>query len=104
VEKGDEVPVRWVTIREPYWVAVTELTDRQYERFDPEHERDWPGDDDPVTSASFEDAKEYCAWLSMRSGLRVRLPSEAEWENACRAGSVSEYCFGDDEAKFGEYA
>jgi formylglycine-generating enzyme required for sulfatase activity len=105
-EKGDEVPVRWVEIREPYWVAVTELTNAQYARFDPEHERSKysPDDDSPVVDVSFEEAKAYCGWLSKRSGLRARLASEAEWENACRAGSRTEYCFGDDEAKLGEYA
>ncbi|MCU0727854.1 MAG: formylglycine-generating enzyme family protein, partial [Planctomycetes bacterium] len=106
VEDCDEVPVRWVTIREAYWIAVTELTNAQYERFDSEHGRSEfsPDDDSPVVDVSFEEAKAYCAWLSRRSGLRARLPSEAEWENACRAGSRTEYCFGDDEAKLGEYA
>jgi formylglycine-generating enzyme required for sulfatase activity len=82
------------------------LTNRQYERFDPEHERGEysPDDDSPVVNVSFEEAKAYCAWLSKRSGLRARLSSEAEWENACRAGSRTEYCFGDDESKLGEYA
>jgi formylglycine-generating enzyme required for sulfatase activity len=101
---GNEVPVRWVEIREPHWIAVTELTNLQYERFDPEHGRHSPGDDDPVTGVSFEDAQDYCGWLAKRSGLPVRLPSEAEWENVCRSGSQAEYCFGDDGSRLGEYA
>jgi formylglycine-generating enzyme required for sulfatase activity len=81
------------------------LTNAQYERFDPEHERgqDSQADAGPVTAVSWEDARRYCGWLSGRGPLRVRLPSESEWENACRAGSTTEYCFGDDEGRLGEY-
>ncbi len=100
----EEMPVRWVEMREPYWIAVSELTNAQYERFDLAHERDWPGDDDPVTDLAWDEARAYCDWLSTRGSLRVRLPSEAEWEYACRAGSEGEYCFGDDEAGLPEYA
>ncbi len=99
----DEMPVRWVEIREAYWLAETEVTNAQYERFDPKHERDWPGDDDPVTDLDWDEARAYCDWLTTRGTLRVRLPSEAEWEYACRAGSRTEYCFGDDEARLPEY-
>jgi formylglycine-generating enzyme required for sulfatase activity len=103
---GDEVPVRWVRIARPYFLAETEITNLQYERFDPKHERSEysKGDDDPVAEVSFDDAKAYCAWLSKRSEIPVRLPSEAEWENACRAGSFTEFCYGDDEKRLGEYA
>jgi formylglycine-generating enzyme required for sulfatase activity len=103
---GDEVPVHWVRIARPYWLAATELTNLQYERFDPEHERpEWPpGDHHPVVEVDQDDAWRYCEWLSGRGPLVVRLPSEAEWEYACRAGSTTEYCFGDEEAGLGEYA
>jgi formylglycine-generating enzyme required for sulfatase activity len=103
---GDEVPVHWVRIRRPYWVARTEVTNLQYERFDAKHERSEysKGDQDPATNVSWEDARSYCAWLSTRGDLAVRLPSESEWENACRAGSGTEYCFGDDEGRLSEYA
>ncbi len=102
---GNETPVRWVEIRQPYWIAETEVTNAQYERFDPEHERsEYSKDDDsPVAEVSWEEARAYCDWLSKRSGRPMRLPSEAEWENACRAGSESEFCFGNDEAGLGEY-
>ena len=103
-ESGNEVPVRWVEVRQPYYLAESEVTNAQYERFDPEHERDWPGDDDPVTSVSFDDARAYCEWLAKKSGHAVRLPSEAEWENACRAGSETDYCYGDDPAGLSAYA
>jgi eukaryotic-like serine/threonine-protein kinase len=51
----------------------------------------------PVVNVSWPDAKEFCDWLSQRSDRRYRLPSEAEWEYACRGGNNGRWCFGDDE-------
>ena len=61
-------------------------------------------DDHPVVCVSWHDAKAFCDWLARRSGQAVRLPTEAEWEYACRAGSADRWCFGNDERKLGEYA
>jgi formylglycine-generating enzyme required for sulfatase activity len=103
---SDEMPVHWVEFRRGFLIAETEVTNAQYEAFDPKHERSGysSGDNDPVVDVSFEDAKKYCAWLSEKSGKAIRLPSESEWECACRAGSKREFCFGDDEKRLGEYA
>jgi len=93
----NECPVHWVEFEEGFWIATTEVTNAQYERLVPEYER-WLvlGDRDPVVEVSWEEAKRYCALLSEKSGLRIRLPSESEWECACRAGSKWEFCSGDD--------
>lgn len=70
----------------------------------PEDRHEHLGVDVPVRRVRWSDAKAYCAWKTQREGVTYRLPSEAEWEYACRAGSQEKYCFGSDEAVLGEYA
>jgi formylglycine-generating enzyme required for sulfatase activity len=62
------------------------------------------GDDHPVVNITWADAVEFCRWLSRKEGATYRLPTEAEWEYACRAGTNTRYHFGDDPAKLPEYA
>ena len=77
-------------------LGVTEVTNLQYEAFDPSHTRAFSlGDDDAVTMVSWHDAAAYCAWLSAQTGRRFRLPTESEWETACRAGTTTAYNTGD---------
>ena len=98
----DERPVHRVTITESFLMAECQVTNAQYEMFDPGH-RELRGklgfsrhDDEAVVFVSWHDAVAYCRWLSEREGTVFRLPSEAEWEYACRAGSASPFCSGDE--------
>jgi eukaryotic-like serine/threonine-protein kinase len=62
------------------------------------------GDDYPVAQLSWEDAVKFCEWLSRKEGKRYRLPTEAEWEWACRAGSMKRFHFGDEVGEMDNYA
>jgi formylglycine-generating enzyme required for sulfatase activity len=61
-------------------------------------------DEHPVVAVSWNDAVAFCEWLTRKEGKKYRLPTEAEWEYACRAGSSSRYCFGDDPKGLRDYA
>ena len=60
--------------------------------------------DHPVEQVSWNSAQEFCKKLSKKTGKQYKLPSEAQWEYACRAGSTTAYYFGDNESQLGEYA
>jgi formylglycine-generating enzyme required for sulfatase activity len=64
----------------------------------------WGRDDQPVINVSRSDAERYAAWLSKLTGKPYRLPTEAEWEYAARAGTATLYFFGDDPAQLDDYA
>jgi predicted Zn finger-like uncharacterized protein len=76
--------------------------DESAEKFTQDKKYSWKNtgfeqsDEHPVVNVSWNDAVKYCVWLSKQTGMRFRLPTEAEWEYACRAGSTSRYSFGED--------
>ncbi len=61
-------------------------------------------DDYPVVCVSWNDAKAFCDWLSDKEGKKYALPTEAQWEYSCRAGSRTRFSFGDDDQELGQYA
>lgn len=100
-ENFDEAPVHKVNITHAFKMGRTEVTNAQYEMFRPEH-RKLRGknnvslnDDDAVVNVSYQDAVDFCKWLSVKEGKQYRLPTEAEWEYACRAGTYTLYYTGD---------
>lgn len=100
----DEAPAHTVSLS-AFNMGATEVTNIQFEAFRPEHAElrgnfsnkgFWfsTKDDEPVINVSWDDAVAYCEWLSARTGRSFRLPTEAEWEYACRAGTKTAYYTG----------
>jgi len=102
-------PVHEVTLTEPFYMGVYEVTQEQFEQVMGRQPTSAGGPVNPASAVSWSEAVTFCEKLSAmpaeRSAGRVyRLPTEAEWEYACRAGTTTEYCFGDDASELGEYA
>jgi formylglycine-generating enzyme required for sulfatase activity/serine/threonine protein kinase len=111
-----EAPEHPVEITRPFYLGATEITVGQFRQFVDEQgyqvgDGRWrnPGfdqtDQHPVVFVSWNNAVDFCKWLSKKEGKEYRLPTEAEWEYSCRAGKAgSRYGFGDDNAELENYA
>ncbi len=116
----DEGPQHEVEVSD-FLMSATLVTNAQYNQFleameaqggaawervkesganDPYLESKFKGARQPVVFVSWEEARAFCVWV----GHGVTLPTEAQWEYACRAGSAGRFCFGEDEAQLGDYA
>ncbi len=112
--KASDEQIHRVTLTKAYYLQITEVTNREYRRWRPEHvsafkdvERDRienayeiNGDEQPATCITHVEAMEFATWLTERAdgATRYRLPTEAEWEHAARAGTDTIYFWGDDGA------
>ncbi len=105
-----EGPQHEVTIAKPFALSKTEITFEQWDvcvaagACRATTDNSWGRSDRPVINVSWDDAKQYAAWLSRITGKEYRLPSEAEWEYAARAGTQTRFSFGDDDSQLGQYA
>jgi formylglycine-generating enzyme required for sulfatase activity len=125
----DERPPSRVAIPRAFWMASCEITNEQFRGFHPSHDsryyqKRYPplevgvpawvgpdargltldGDRQPAVRVSWDEAMAFCRWLSARTGLRFSLPTEAQWECACRAGTTTPLSFGAADADFSRWA
>ncbi|MBP88053.1 MAG: hypothetical protein CMJ64_15235 [Planctomycetaceae bacterium] len=114
---ADERPRRQ-RIAKPFWIAKFEVTNQQFAKFDPAHDSRYIRThgivstrgyrvnlpEQPVVRVSWNQAREFCQWLSDRTDEKFTLPTEAMWEYACRAGTATRLSYGDLDTDFSAHA
>ena len=102
---GDEGNQHEVTLTRDFYLSRHPVTQRQWEMVMGKNPSNFRGADKPVEQVSWKDVQQYIKKLNELVGeSRYRLPTETQWEYACRAGNKGKYCFGDQETLLGEYA
>jgi len=115
----DEQPPTRVKIERAFYMGQYEVTNAQWAAFDPDHDSRYisvfnkdqstPGEPvnrplQPVVRVNWKQAMEFCKWLSAKTGRKITLPTEAQWEYACRAGTATPLNWGDIATDFGKLA
>lgn len=115
----DELPQKVVQVDKAFWIGRFEVTNAQFRAYNPAHDsRDehrhgyqfgrrgysMNHPDQPAVRLSWQEAIEYCNWLTKQTGMKFTLPTEAQWEWACRAGSDTPYWFGEKGTDFSRFA
>jgi len=105
---GEGKTAHKVTLTQSFYLGQYEVTQEQYEKVMGRNPSNFKGGQNPVEQAHWNDAVEFCRKLSAlaaekKAGYVYRLPTEAEWEYACRAGTTTTYSFGDSESELGDY-
>lgn len=116
--ESDAYPTAKVKIGKSFWMGEMEVTNQQFATIYPEHDsrfvdqlwkdhvvQGYPANEpnQPVIRVNYNDAMEYCKQLSAKTGLNITLPTEAQWEWACRAGSDEDFWYGDKNTDFGKF-
>jgi formylglycine-generating enzyme required for sulfatase activity len=115
----DERPIARVKIDKPFWMGRLEVTNRQFRLFNPSHDSRVESrfamqfgvrgfyvnrPEQPVVRVSWQQAMAFCEWLSRQTGERFMLPTEAQWEYACRAGTDTPFYYGHLDTDFSPFA
>ncbi len=115
----NEQPMTRVAIERPFWMGRIEITNGQYALFAPDHDsrvetkntyqfgvHGYPANtpEQPVVRVTWDGAMAFCRWLSTKTGQEFTLPTEAQWEYACRAGTATPMSHGDLDADFSKFA
>ncbi len=115
----DEAPASPVKIKKGFWMSRFEISNAMFLQFNPRHESrtedrhgyqfgitgyDQDQPDQPAVRVSWEEAMDFCKWLAEKTGKKVSLPTEAQWEWACRAGTSSPFWYGNLDTDFSKTA
>jgi len=106
-DRGEDEVQHKVTISKPFYLQTTQVTQGQWRNIMGDNPSDFEdcGDTCPVENVSWDEAQHFIRKLNQKENTdKYRLPTEAEWEYACRAGSTTAFCFGEDEKQLKEYA